>query len=113
MSNLLVTGGAGFIGTNYVRARSVAHPDAPIIVLDAMTYSAKRANLDGLANVTIIEGDIRDEALATQLLRNHNIDTLVHFAAESHVDRSISGPDIFIDTNIVGTHSLLKAARVV
>jgi dTDP-glucose 4,6-dehydratase len=113
MSNLLVTGGAGFIGTNYVRARAVAYPDAPIIVLDAMTYSAKRANIDDLANVLIIEGDIRDEALATQLLRDHEIDTLVHFAAESHVDRSISGPDIFIDTNIVGTHSLLKAARAV
>jgi dTDP-glucose 4,6-dehydratase len=113
MSNLLVTGGAGFIGTNYVRARSVAHPDVPLIVLDAMTYSAKRANLDGLANVTLIEGDIRDEALVTKLLRDHQINTLVHFAAESHVDRSISGPDVFIDTNIVGTHSLLKAARAV
>ena len=63
MSNLLVTGGAGFIGTNYVRARSVANPDTPIIVLDAMTYSAKAANLDGLANVTLIEGDIRDEEI--------------------------------------------------
>ena len=113
MAKLLVTGGAGFIGTNYVRARSAADPDVPIVVLDAMTYSAKRANLDGLANVTIVEGDIRDEALAAQLLRDHKIDTLVHFAAESHVDRSISGPDIFIDTNIVGTHSLLKAARAV
>ncbi len=113
MSNLLVTGGAGFIGTNYVRARAAAHPEAEIVVLDAMTYSAKRANLDGLANVTIVEGDIRDEALATMLLRDHKIDTLVHFAAESHVDRSISGPDIFIDTNIIGTHSLLKAARAV
>jgi dTDP-glucose 4,6-dehydratase len=113
MSNLLVTGGAGFIGTNYVRQRAAAHPGAEIVVLDAMTYSAKRANLDGLANVTIIEGDIRDEALVTQLVRDHKIDTLVHFAAESHVDRSISGPDIFIDTNIIGTHSLLKAARAV
>ncbi len=113
MSNLLVTGGAGFIGTNYVRARAAAHPDAPIIVLDAMTYSAKRANIDDLSNVVIVEGDIRDEALVTQLLRDHDIETLVHFAAESHVDRSISGPDIFIDTNIVGTHSLLKAARAV
>ena len=113
MANLLVTGGAGFIGTNYVRARGVAIPDVPIIVLDALTYSGKRANLDGLANVTLVEGDIRDEALVTRLLRDHRIDTLVHFAAESHVDRSISGPDIFVDTNIVGTHSLLKAARAV
>jgi dTDP-glucose 4,6-dehydratase len=113
MAKLLVTGGAGFIGTNYVRARAAAHPDTPIIVLDAMTYSAKRANIDDLANVMIVEGDIRDEALVTQLLRDHDIDTLVHFAAESHVDRSISGPDIFIDSNIVGTHSLLKAARSV
>ena len=113
MAKLLVTGGAGFIGTNYVRARAAAHPDVPVIVLDAMTYSAKRANIDDLANVVIVEGDIRDEALVTQLLRDHGIDTLVHFAAESHVDRSISGPDIFIDSNIVGTHSLLKAARAV
>ena len=78
-----------------------------------MTYSAKAANLDGLTNVTLVEGDIRDEALVTKLLRQHAIDTLVHFAAESHVDRSISGPDIFIDTNVIGTHSLLKAARAV
>jgi dTDP-glucose 4,6-dehydratase len=113
MSNLLVTGGAGFIGTNYVRQRAAAHPETPIIVLDAMTYSAKRANIDDLANVVIVEGDIREEALVTQLLRDYHIDTLVHFAAESHVDRSISGPDIFIDSNIVGTHSLLKAARAV
>jgi dTDP-glucose 4,6-dehydratase len=113
MAKLLVTGGAGFIGTNYVRQRAAANPGTPIIVLDAMTYSAKRANIDDLANVVIVEGDIRDEALVTQLLRDHQIDTLVHFAAESHVDRSISGPDIFIDSNIVGTHSLLKAARAV
>ncbi len=113
MTNRLVTGGAGFIGTNYVRARSIAHPGVPLVVLDAMTYSAKRANLDGLDNVILIEGDIRDEALVTRLLRDHRIDTLVHFAAESHVDRSIAGPDIFIETNIVGTHSLLKAARAV
>ena len=113
MTNLLVTGGAGFIGTNYVRGRSAAHPDAPIVVLDAMTYSAKRTNIGDLPNVLIVEGDIRDEALVTQLLRDHAIDTLVHFAAESHVDRSIAGPDIFIDTNIIGTHSLLKAARAV
>ena len=113
MANLLVTGGAGFIGTNYVRTRSAAHPDAPVIVLDALTYSGKRENLDGLANVTLVEGDVRDEALVTRLLRDHRIDTLVHFAAESHVDRSISGPDVFIDTNIIGTHSLLKAARAV
>ena len=111
MANLLVTGGAGFIGTNYVRARSAAFPDVPLVVLDALTYSGKRTNLDGLSNVFFVHGDIRDTALVTQLLRDHAIDTVVHFAAESHVDRSIAGPDIFIDTNIVGTHSLLKAAR--
>ena len=113
MANLLVTGGAGFIGTNYVRARSAAFPDVPLVVLDALTYSGKRTNLDGLSNVVFVHGDIRDTALVTQLLRDHAIDTVVHFAAESHVDRSIAGPDIFIDTNIVGTHSLLKAARAV
>ena len=82
-------------------------------MLDALTYAGNRANLAGANEVTFVEGDIRDQPLVESLLRDHAVDTLVHFAAESHVDRSIHGPDAFIDTNILGTHSLLKAARAV
>ena len=108
--NLLVTGGAGFIGANFVRYWQARHPGDAITVLDALTYAGNRASLAGV-NSDFVHGDIRDEALVEGLLRDRSIDTLVHFAAESHVDRSIHGPDAFIDTNILGTHSLLKAAR--
>ena len=111
MANLLVTGGAGFIGANFVRYWGKRHPDDTIIVLDALTYAGNRSSLDGVTNVAFIEGDIRDERLVKGILRRDAIDTIVHFAAESHVDRSITGPDAFIDTNVLGTHSLLKAAR--
>src|SRR5439155_1450980 len=91
------------------------YPRDFIVVFDALTYAGNRHNLDGVLNahVQLVVGDIRDSALAERLLREHQIDTLVHFAAESHVDRSITGPDAFVDTNIVGTHNLLKAARSV
>ena len=111
MANLLITGGAGFIGANFVRYWRGHAPADGIIVLDAMTYAGNAANLDGVPDVTLVRGDIRDTALVGTLLADHAIDTIVHFAAESHVDRSIDGPDAFIDTNIVGTHSLLKAAK--
>lgn len=111
MSALLITGGAGFIGANFVRYWRETHPSDAILVLDALTYAGRRANLDGVADIVFVHGDIRDETLALKLLTDHRIDTLVHFAAESHVDRSIHGPDAFIDTNVVGTHALLKAAR--
>jgi dTDP-glucose 4,6-dehydratase len=110
-AKLLVTGGAGFIGANFVRRKAANLTDVPIIVLDALTYAGNAANLAGLANVTLVEGDIGDDALVARLLEEHSIDTLVHFAAESHVDRSITGPDAFIETNVMGTHGLLKAAR--
>jgi dTDP-glucose 4,6-dehydratase len=110
MANLLITGGAGFIGTNFVHYWSKQHSDDALVVLDALTYAGNRANIDGLP-LTFVEGDIRDTDLVGRLLAEHLIDTIVHFAAESHVDRSIEGPDAFIDTNINGTHSLLKAAR--
>ena len=113
MANLLVTGGAGFIGANFVRHWRTTHPEDRVVVLDALTYAGNRANLAGANSVEFVEADIRDTATVEQLLRDHAIDTLVHFAAESHVDRSILGPDAFIDTNIIGTHSLLKAARSV
>jgi dTDP-glucose 4,6-dehydratase len=111
MTNLLVTGGAGFIGANFVREWRAAHPGDGLVVLDLLTYAGNRASLEGLENVELVVGDIGDTALVECLLRDRGIDTVVHFAAESHVDRSIAGPDAFIATNIVGTHSLLKAAR--
>lgn len=111
MTNLLVTGGAGFIGANFVRYYRRAHPVDQIVVLDALTYAGNRENLAGMEGVVFVKGDIRDFALVRRLLSHHAVDTLVHFAAESHVDRSIHGPDVFIDTNIGGTHVLLKAAK--
>jgi dTDP-glucose 4,6-dehydratase len=111
--NLLITGGAGFIGANFVRYWTRNHPADRVTVLDLLTYAGNRANLAGMDDVELVVGDIRDEAMVEKLLRDRNIDTLVHFAAESHVDRSIHGPDAFIDTNIIGTHQLLKAARSV
>lgn len=113
---LLVTGAAGFIGANFVHYWLAAHPDDRVVGYDALTYAGNRASLESLDDnpcFRFVHGDIRDEALVTQLLRDEGVGALVHFAAESHVDRSISGPDAFIDTNIVGTHSLLKAARTV
>ena len=114
MSNLLVTGGAGFIGANFVHYWMNAYPQDKVVVLDALTYAGNKANLDPVAgnpNFVFSHGDICDTALVETLLKEHHIDTLVHFAAESHVDRSITGPDAFIETNIIGTHSLLKAAK--
>jgi len=113
LANLLVTGGAGFIGGNFVHYWNRQHPDDYLIVLDALTYAGNRSTLAGAPSAELIEGDIRDQELVENLLRERDISTIIHFAAESHVDRSISGPDAFIDTNILGTNSLLKAARSV
>lgn len=111
MANLLITGGAGFIGTNFVRHWRRASPCDHIIVLDVLTYSGNRASVDNLDGVELIVGDICNTEHVHTLVTDRHIDTIVHFAAESHVDRSISGPDAFISTNIVGTHNLLKAAK--
>ena len=113
MRNLLVTGGAGFIGANFVRYWTERHPEDRVIVLDALTYAGNRANLDGVPadRCRLVVGNINDTELVASLLRDESIDTLVHFAAESHVDRSIEAPDVFIEANVLGTHSLLKAAR--
>lgn len=113
MANLLVTGGAGFIGGNFVHYWNEHHPDDHLIVLDALTYAGNRSTIAGAPHAELIEGDIRDQELVEKLLKERGIGTIVHFAAESHVDRSITGPDAFIDTNILGTNSLLKAARAV
>ena len=114
MSNLLITGAAGFIGTNFVHYWHKSNPEDNIVVLDALTYAGCKSNLaqhEDAGWFTFLKGSICDQVLVESLLLEHDIDTLVHFAAESHVDRSITGPDAFIDTNIVGTHSLLKAAK--
>ena len=110
---MLVTGGAGFIGGNFVHYWNAKHPADHVVVLDALTYAGNRSTIADALNAELVEGDIRDTDLVEKLLRDHGITTLVHFAAESHVDRSISGPDDFINTNILGTYSLLKAARSV
>jgi len=112
--NILVTGGAGFIGSNFVYYWLEKYPSEKIIVLDALTYAGNRANLSAVENnpqFSLVHGDILDTDLVEKILRDENIDTLVHFAAESHVDRSIHGPDAFLKSNIEGTHSLLKAAK--
>jgi dTDP-glucose 4,6-dehydratase len=113
-NNLCVTGGAGFIGANFVR-HWLARPGAGrVLVLDALTYAGNLENLKGLERdprYQFERQDICDERAVRSLLERHRIDTVVHFAAESHVDRSILGPDDFIRTNVVGTHTLLKAAK--
>jgi len=114
--SLLVTGGAGFVGANFVHYWLGAHPGDRVVVLDALTYAGNLENLAGIRErpeLTVVEGDIRTAGVAAMLLRQHQITTIVHFAAESHVDRSIQGPDAFVDTNVKGTHQLLKAARTV
>jgi dTDP-glucose 4,6-dehydratase len=114
VQNVLVTGGAGFIGSNFVRYLLEVEPDVKIINLDALTYSGSLENLNDLPNAehyTFVHGDICDAELVSGLLRDNEIDTIVHFAAESHVDRSITGPGQFVRTNISGTFMLLEAAR--
>jgi dTDP-glucose 4,6-dehydratase len=109
-----VTGGAGFIGSNFVRHLLQAEPGVHIVNLDALMYAGSRENLSDLPGAerhTFIEGNICDRQLLTSLLSHHRIDTIVHLAAETHVDRSILGPEPFIQTNVVGTFSLLEAAR--
>lgn len=113
MADILVTGGAGFIGANFVHHLRRQKPDIEIVVLDALTYAGNPANLAGLSGVEFVRGDIRDTDHVIRLLQDRAIDRIVHFAAETHVDRSIGGPDLFIETNVIGTHSLLKAARQV
>ncbi|MGI9169723.1 MAG: dTDP-glucose 4,6-dehydratase, partial [Caulobacteraceae bacterium] len=113
MRALLVTGGAGFIGANFVRHWRAAHADDPITVLDALTYAGSRASLDGVPDIDFVHGDIRDQALVERLLAERAIHTLVHFAAETHVDRSIRDPAAFVEANVLGTQALLLAAKAV
>jgi dTDP-glucose 4,6-dehydratase len=110
---LLVTGGAGFIGSNFVLS-TLAATGEPIVNLDKLTYAGNPRNLEALCNdsrYVFVQGDICDRELVRDLLRKHAPRAIVHFAAESHVDRSISGPAAFVQTNVVGTFSLLEEAR--
>jgi len=110
MARLLVTGGAGFIGSNFVH-HVVENTDHHVTVLDALTYAGNRASLDGLPaeRVTFVHGDITDAELVDSLFAD--ADAVVHYAAESHNDNSLHSPRPFLDTNIVGTYTLLEAAR--
>ncbi len=112
--NVLVTGGAGFIGSNFVHYLQRAEPDVRIVTLDALTYAGSLENLKDLpdpARHNFIQGDIADRDLLDRLFAEHGIDTVVHFAAETHVDRSIHDPGVFVQTNVLGTFTLLEAAR--
>lgn len=116
LKKLLVTGGAGFIGSNFVHYWQAKYPADLVVVLDALTYAGNIESLNKVKdteNFVFVRGNICDQPLVEELLVNHDICTIVHFAAESHVDRSITGPDEFIETNIIGTYSLLKAAKKV
>ncbi|NJR50818.1 MAG: dTDP-glucose 4,6-dehydratase [Leptolyngbyaceae cyanobacterium CSU_1_3] len=111
---ILVTGGAGFIGSNFVHHWSRHYPTDRLVVLDALTYAGNRANLVDLeaqSNFRFVKGNICDRALVDSLLQDENIQMVAHLAAESHVDRSIVEPDAFIQTNLVGTFTLLEAFR--
>ncbi len=112
MATILVTGGAGFIGANFVHHWHQAHPADKLVVLDSLTYAGNASSVAGIGNVQLVKGSINDYALVLKTLQDHSIKTMVHFAAESHVDRSIHGPDAFVETNVVGTQVLLKAAKV-
>ncbi len=114
LNRLLITGGAGFIGSNFVRYLLSHYQDALVVNLDALTYAGNRDNLSDLEThpgYRFVQGDIRDRELVAKLLQEYAIEAIAHFAAESHVDRSIAGPEAFVETNVKGTLSLLEAAR--
>ena len=115
MEKLLVTGGAGFIGSNFIRDCFTRKNDLTLLVnLDLLTYAGNPENLDQIQRdprYRFVKGDIRDKELVEQLFRSYRFDAVVHFAAESHVDRSITDPERFLSTNIIGTQTLLETAR--
>ncbi|TML51430.1 MAG: dTDP-glucose 4,6-dehydratase [Actinobacteria bacterium] len=111
---MLVTGGAGFIGSNFVRFWLERHPDDHLVVLDLLTYAGSRASLEDVENrIVFVEGDIGDRELIERLLRDEELDTIVNFAAESHNSLAVVDPGRFFRTNVLGTQTLLEAARTV
>jgi len=113
MQSVLITGGAGFIGQNLVHAWRAEHPDDRLVVVDSMTYAANIRSLEPLIAdrlILFVRGDIRDAVLMQQLFNEHKFTRVAHLAAESHVDRSIVDPEAFLQTNVLGTFTLLKAA---
>ena len=111
---VLVTGGAGFIGSNFVPYFLKAHPEITLVNLDKMTYAADEANLAEVRDnprYVFVKGDITDKELVEKIFAGHDIRGVIHFAAESHVDNSIKGPEIFVKTNVLGTFTLLETAR--
>jgi len=114
MKHLLVTGAAGFIGSNFVHHMLAKYPAYKLVVLDKLTYAGRRENLkaaEGNPRFAFVRGDICDRAAVDAAIREHTIDTIVHFAAESHVDQSIHSPLVFTEANVTGTQVLLEAAR--
>lgn len=114
MKQLLVTGGAGFIGSNFIHYMLGTYEDIHIVNLDALTYAGNPENLVAVQDdprYTFVHGDIGDTAVVQSIFAEHNVDTVIHFAAESHVDRSITDPDVFVRTNVLGTVNLLNCAR--
>lgn len=114
MQNFLITGGAGFIGSNFVRYLLHKYPNYRVVVLDKLTYAGNLANLRDVANdprFTFVQGDIADAEVVNRVMREHSIDTIVNFAAATHVDRSLMEPDEFLRTDVFGTYVLLEAAR--
>jgi len=114
MKNVLITGGCGFIGSNFVKSLLETDTGYYPIILDSLTYAGNKNNLDNLHNdsYVFIKGDICDEALVKILFEKYHFQGVFHFAAESHVDRSIDGPQTFINTNIIGTYNLLEVSRL-
>ena len=111
---ILITGGAGFIGSNFVPYFCEKYPEYKIINLDKLTYAGNLENLrscENMPNYSFVQGDICDADLIEKLFRENDVRGVIHFAAESHVDNSITGPRAFINTNIIGTFNLLDAAR--
>lgn len=111
---ILVTGGAGFIGANFVHYTAQKHPENEIVVLDALTYAGNKENLSSLLEtkkIRFFKADIADKGSVSSLFKKENFWAVVNFAAETHVDRSIISPSVFVMTNIVGTHNLLEACR--